>query len=120
MFVLPMTKIGIAVGVVALGTAGVILLTSDDAKKVYTKVTAAALRAGDAVKDSFVGIADSCREILDDAMDYNAERAAAKEDAAVAEAWEEDAEDAIPAEEGDAPAEDAPEDAPADEDKTEE
>lgn len=110
MFVYPIAKIGIAAGVVA-GAATVVFLNSDEGKKVCTKITAAAIRAKDAVKDAFVGVADGAREIIDDAMDYNAERAAAKEDAAVAEAWEEDAESTISDEDTeDASDEDAPED----------
>ncbi|MCR4647195.1 MAG: DUF6110 family protein [Oscillospiraceae bacterium] len=90
-------KIGVAAAAVALGTAGVIILTSDEAKKVYTKITAAALRAKDAVDDAVTDIARNCSEIIDDAVAYNEQRAAANEngDAMVEEAWEEDAETEI-------------------------
>ena len=40
-----MAKLGIFLGGVLFGTAGVKVLSSKDAKKVYTHVTAAALRA---------------------------------------------------------------------------
>ena len=36
--IIPFAKIGIAATAVALGTVGVMVLTSDEAKKVYTKV----------------------------------------------------------------------------------
>ena len=113
--IIPFVKLGIAAGAVLLGTASVMVLTSDDAKKFYTKVTAAALRAKDAVKDVAADAARSCSEIIDDAVAYNAERAAARDDEIVEEAWEEDAESEIveeteASEEDDAPADDMPED----------
>ena len=108
--IIPFAKIGIAATAVALGTVGVMVLTSDEAKKVYTKVAAAALRAKDAVNDAVTDIAKGCSEIIDDAVAYNEQRAAANEngDAMVEEAWEEDAETEI-VDTTDAPAED-PED----------
>ena len=42
-------KVGIFAGGVLFGTAGVKILASDDAKKVYTNCTAAVLRAKDCV-----------------------------------------------------------------------
>ena len=42
-------KIGLFAGGVLFGTAGVKVLSSKDAKKVYTNCTAAALRAKDCV-----------------------------------------------------------------------
>ena len=44
-----MKKIGLFAGGVLFGTAGVKILSSRDAKKVYTECTAAALRAKDCV-----------------------------------------------------------------------
>ena len=44
-----MKKIGLFAGGVLFGTAGVKILSSKDAKKVYTECTAAALRAKDCV-----------------------------------------------------------------------
>ena len=44
-----MKKIGLFAGGVLFGTAGVKILSSKDAKKVYTTCTAAALRAKDCV-----------------------------------------------------------------------
>lgn len=114
---IPFAKIGLAATAVALGTAGVLILTSDDAKKVYTRVTAAALRAKDAMKDAASDVARSCSEILDDAVAYNEERAAAREaeaedlegDEIVAEAWEDDAESEI-VEDAEPSGEDTPDD----------
>lgn len=47
--VFKMKKLGIFAGGVLFGTAGVKLLSSKDAKKVYTNCTAAVLRAKDSV-----------------------------------------------------------------------
>ena len=44
-------KLGIFAGGVLFGTAGIKVLSSKDAKNVYTKVTAAVLRAKDCVLD---------------------------------------------------------------------
>ena len=115
--IIPFAKIGIAAAAVALGTVGVMVLTSDDAKKFYTRVTAAALRAKDAVKDAASEVAKGCSEIIDDAVAYNEERAAAKEDEIVEEAWEEDAEAEI-VDETEASDEEAPDE--DDTDKTDE
>ena len=106
---IPFVKLGIAASAVVLGTASVMILTSDDAKKFYTRVTAAALRAKDAVKDIASDVARSCSEIIDDAVAYNEERAAAMDDELVEEAWEEDAETDI-VEPTETPDADTPED----------
>ena len=60
----------IACGVV-LGTAGVKLLTSRDAKKVYTHVTAAVLRGKDYVMDTVTSLKENCEDICYDAKEIN-------------------------------------------------
>ena len=59
-----------------IGTAGVSILGSRDAKKVYTHVTAACKRGGTAVMKTFTTIKENCEDISADADDINAKRAA--------------------------------------------
>ena len=47
------SKLGIFAGGVLFGTAGIKLLSSRDAKKVYTHCTAAVLRAKDAIQQMY-------------------------------------------------------------------
>lgn len=91
-------KIGLFAGGVLFGTAGLKILSSQDAKKCYTNATAAVLRAKDCVMETVTNVRENCGDILADAKEINAERAAAEEDAVIADAWEEDAETEIPAE----------------------
>jgi len=62
-----------------LGTAGVRLLTSEDAKKVYTHLTAAVLRGTDAVIETATTLKENCEDIYADAKEINDERALRKE-----------------------------------------
>lgn len=62
-------------GIVA-GTAGVRILSSKDAKKVYAHCTAAALRAKDVVVDQATVLQENCGDILAEAKRINEERAA--------------------------------------------
>jgi hypothetical protein len=71
-------------GGVLFGTAGVKALGSRDARKAYTQVTAAALRAKDCVLDAATKVREGAEDVYEDAKRINAERAAA-EDAAVIE-----------------------------------
>ena len=66
------------------GSAGFKLLGSKDAKKVYTHVTAAALRCKDEVMKDVVVIQENCADILAEAKAINEARAA-KEAATVIE-----------------------------------
>lgn len=72
-------------GLFALGTVfgleGIRLLTSKDAKKVYTYCTAGVLRAKDAVLDQITTLQENCTDIYEDAKAINEERAK-KEEAA--------------------------------------
>ena len=71
-----MKKIGLFVGGVLFGTAGVKLLSSKDAKKVYTECTAAALRAKDCVMKTVTTVQENAEDILAEAQQINEERAA--------------------------------------------
>ena len=81
---------------VLFGTAGIKLLSSKDAKKVYTNCTAAVLRAKDFVMDTVTTIQENAEDIYADAKQINEEREAAEE--AVEDVAEETAEEAVEAE----------------------
>ena len=61
------------------GTAGVRILSGRDAKKVYTHVTAAALRCKDEVMECVTKVRENAEDIYEDAKDINAKRAAEAE-----------------------------------------
>ena len=69
-----MKKIGLFAGGVLFGTAGVKLLSSRDAKKVYTECTAAALRAKDCVMKTATVIQENAEDIYAEAQAINEER----------------------------------------------
>lgn len=64
---------------VLIGTAGIKILTSDDAKKVYTHCTAAVMRGVDEVAKIYTTLKENCDDIQADAKEINEERANAKE-----------------------------------------
>lgn len=72
-------KIGPFAAGVLFGTAGVKLLSSKDAKKVYVHATAAALRAKESVMTTVTAVKENAGDILADAKDLNEQRAAAEE-----------------------------------------
>ena len=72
-------KIALFAGGTLFGTAGIEILASDDAKKVYTNCTAAALRAKDCVMKTVTNVQENAGDILADAKQINEERAAAAE-----------------------------------------
>ena len=72
-------KIALFVGGALFGSAGFKLLGSDDAKKVYTHVTAATLRCRDCVMKQVDTVNENCADILADAKAINESRAAKKE-----------------------------------------
>lgn len=74
--VFKMKKLGIFAGGVLFGTAGVKLLSSKDAKKVYTNCTAAVLRAKDSVMKTAFTVQENAEDILAEAKQINEERAA--------------------------------------------
>ena len=72
-------KIALFVGGTIFGSAGFKLLGSKDARKVYTHITAAALRCKDQVMRDVETVQENCADILADAKAINEERAAKKE-----------------------------------------
>ena len=62
---------------VLFGTAGIKVLSSRDAKKVYTHCTAAVLRARECVLDTAAVVQENAEDILEDAKAINEEYAAA-------------------------------------------
>lgn len=57
-----------------LGTAGIKVLSSRDAKKVYTQVTAAALRGVDEVTRVATCVKENCEDIAAEAKQINERR----------------------------------------------
>ena len=72
-------KIALFAGGTLFGSAGFKLLSSKDAKKAYTQVTAAALRCKDEVMKNVELVQEGCSDILADAKAITAQRAAAEE-----------------------------------------
>lgn len=83
-------KIGCFIGGVLFGTAGVKVLSSKDAKKVYTNCTAAALRAKDCVMKTATVIQENAEDILAEAQQINEKRAAEEADRVKEDALQED------------------------------
>ena len=63
-------------GGVLFGSAGVKLLTSKDARKAYTHITAADLRVKDSVMETVTSVQENAADILASAKDINEARAA--------------------------------------------
>ncbi len=83
-------KLGLFAGGVLFGTAGIKILSSADAKKVYTGCTAAVLRAKDCVMKTAENVQENAGDILAEAKQINEERAQAKEAAVQEDLDEED------------------------------
>lgn len=92
MDIFKLKNLGIFAGGVLFGTAGVKVLSSRDAKKVYTSCTAAVLRAKDCVMKTVDTVQENAEDILAEAKQINAERED-KENEAVQEDFGEDAEE---------------------------
>lgn len=73
------------IGGAIFGSAGIKLLSSKDAKKVYTHLTAAGLRVKDSVIETVTTVQENVSDILASAKDINETRAT-KEAAEAAEA----------------------------------
>lgn len=84
-------KPGLFAAGVAFGTAGIKILTSDDAKKLYTNCTAAVLRAKSCVMKTASTIQENAEDIYAEAQQINEDREAAEE--VVEDAAEETVED---------------------------
>ena len=76
-------KLGLFAAGTLFGSAGFKLLSSKDAKRVYTNVTAAALRAKESVMTTVTCVRENAGDILADAKAINEERAAAEAAAVV-------------------------------------
>ncbi len=90
MDIFKLKNLGIFAGGVLFGTAGIKILSSRDAKKVYTNCTAAALRAKECVMKTAVTIQENAEDIYAEAQQINEERTA-QEAANVEENVEENA-----------------------------
>lgn len=72
-------KTGIFAAGVLFGTAGIKVLASKDAKKVYTSCTAAVLRAKDCVMKTATTVQENAEDIYAEAQQMNEERAQKEE-----------------------------------------
>ena len=78
-------KTGVFAAGVLFGTAGIKVLSSKDAKKVYTNCTAAVLRAKECVMNTVTTVQENAEDIYEGAKQINEERAEAKAAAEFAE-----------------------------------
>ena len=73
-------KTGLFAAGVLFGTAGIKILTSKDAKKLYTQCTAAVLRAKECVMKTVTSVQENAEDIYAEAQQINEERAAKEEE----------------------------------------
>ena len=83
-----MKNFGLFAAGVLFGTAGIKVLSSKDAKKVYTHTTAAVLRAKDSVMETVTTVRENAEDIYDDAKAINQQRAQQEADAVIEDASE--------------------------------
>ncbi|HIZ74290.1 MAG TPA: hypothetical protein H9723_03460 [Candidatus Mediterraneibacter stercoravium] len=76
MDIFKLKRLGIFAGGVLFGTAGIKILSSRDAKKVYTNCTAAVLRAKECLMKTATTVQENAEDILAEAQQINEERAA--------------------------------------------
>lgn len=69
-------RVGVFAAGVLFGTAGIKVLSSKDAKKVYTHGTAAVLRAKECVMKTATTIQENAEDIYAEAQQINEDRAA--------------------------------------------
>ncbi len=67
-------KAALFIGGTLFGSAGLKVLSGEDARKVYTYATAAALRCKDVVMKHVDLVQESCSDIYADAIEINAKR----------------------------------------------
>ena len=79
MDIFKLKRLGIFAGGVLFGTAGIKILSSRDAKKVYTNCTAAVLRAKECLMKTATTVQENAEDILAEAQQINEERAAQEE-----------------------------------------
>ena len=83
-----MKNFGLFAAGVLFGTAGIKVLSSKDAKKVYTHTTAAVLRAKDSVMETVTNVRENAEDIYADAKAINQQRAHQEADAVIEDASE--------------------------------
>lgn len=83
-----MKKFGLFAAGVLFGTAGIKVLSSKDAKKVYTHTTAAVLRAKDSVMETVTTVRENAEDIYADAKAINQQRTQQEADAVIEDASE--------------------------------
>ena len=81
-----MKRIGLFAAGVLFGTAGIKLLGSRDARKVYAHTTAAALRAKEDVMKTVTAVREGAEDVYADAKAINERRAEAEAAAVVEDA----------------------------------
>ena len=77
-------NLALFVGGALFGSAGIKLLSSRDAKKVYTHAAAAVLRVKESVMETVTTAQENAADILASAKDLNEERAAKEAEEAAA------------------------------------
>ncbi len=82
-------KLALFAGGALFGSAGLKILSSRDARKVYTHTTAAVLRCKDEVMKHVELVQEGCSDILADAKQINEDRRAADEAAFIEDGDEE-------------------------------
>ena len=76
-------KLALFAGGTLFGSAGIKLLTSKDAKKAYTHITAAGLRMKESVMETVTSVQENAADILATAKDINEARDAKEAEAQV-------------------------------------
>ena len=76
-------KLACFAGGALFGSAGMKLLTSKDAKKAYTHITAAGLRMKDSLMETVTAVQENAADILAAAADINEARAAREVEAQI-------------------------------------
>lgn len=94
-------KVGLFASGTLFGTAGIKVLASDDAKKVYTNCTAAVLRAKECVLKTAATIQENAEDVYAEAQQINEDRAAKEEQEYAEAVAAEEAEEAEKAAEAD-------------------
>lgn len=92
-------RFGMFAAGVLFGTAGLKILGSKDARKVYAHTTAAVLRAKDSVMKTINAVQESAQDVYADAQDINEGRAQKEAEAIIEDAAEQPAAEEAPAEE---------------------
>ena len=86
-----MKKLAMFAAGVLFGTAGLKILSSKDAKKVYSHTTAAVLRAKDCVMQAVTNVREDAEDVYADAKAINEQRAEDEAAAVVEDTSEEEA-----------------------------